>query len=211
MVVDSRDVELVGTAAVAAGLDGFALASNRLLVAAAHRGDQDAWEELVDRYSGLIEAVARKHRLGADDVGDVSQIVWLALLSNLGRLKDPERVGLWLHTTARRECLAAIRRSERDRPSWARSEDLVDELSSPAETVLRAERAQQVRLALEMMQEQCRVLLEMLLVREPPAHYAEISDHLSIAVGTIGPRRRRCLDKLRRFYCEIDGSARRVS
>jgi len=208
VVVDSRDPELLDDPVFSPPLKGFALASNRLLVAAAHRGDEGAWEELVERYSGLVEAVAGRHRLSDDDIGDVTQIVWLALLSNLDRLDDPERVGLWLHTTTRRECLAAIRRGDRDRPVAAQPDELLDEAPSPAEMVLRAERAQQIRLALAMMQKKCRVLLELLLVRDPPAPYSEISDQLSIAVGTIGPRRRRCLDKLRRCYRDIEGSSR---
>lgn len=200
MVVDSRNLELIDQPPEAPPISGFALASNKLLVAAADRGDREAWEELVDRYAGLIEGVTRVHRLGEQDANDVTQIVWLALLSNLGALHDPERVGLWLHTTARRECLAVIRRGERDRPLGIHSEALVDDSLSPAEAVLRAERAQHVRLALSMMHKQCRLLLELLILREPPARYTEVSDRLSIAVGTIGPRRRRCLNKLRRFY-----------
>ena len=35
--------------------------------------------------------------------------------------------------------------------------------------------------------------------RDPPVPYAEISARLGIPVGSIGPTRRRCLDKLRRY------------
>jgi DNA-directed RNA polymerase specialized sigma24 family protein len=36
------------------------------------------------------------------------------------------------------------------------------------------------------------------LTADPPLPYAEISARLGIPVGSIGPSRRRCLDKLRR-------------
>ena len=37
-----------------------------------------------------------------------------------------------------------------------------------------------------------------LLIKDPPVPYAQISAELGIPVGSIGPNRRRCLDKLRR-------------
>ena len=37
-----------------------------------------------------------------------------------------------------------------------------------------------------------------LALEDPPVPYAEISARLGIPVGSIGPTRRRCLDKLRR-------------
>lgn len=44
----------------------------------------------------------------------------------------------------------------------------------------------------------CQRLLA-LLVEDPPVPYAEISSRLGIAVGSIGPMRGRCLDRLRRY------------
>src|SRR3954447_6349402 len=87
------------------------------LVAAAAEGDQVAWNGLVDRFNGLVWSVARAHRLGAADASDVVQTTWLRLVENLGRLQDPERVGAWLATTARRECLRTLRQSARQVPT----------------------------------------------------------------------------------------------
>ena len=80
-------------------------------------GDQDAWEAIVDRFSGLVWATARAHRLSRADAADVAQTTWLRLVENLDRIRDPERLGGWLATTARRESLRAIRRGTREEPT----------------------------------------------------------------------------------------------
>ena len=83
------------------------------LVNAAAAGDQRAWNRLVQEFGTMIWAIARAHRLRDADAADVSQATWLALLQHLKRLNDPARVGAWLATTARRECLRVLRGGER--------------------------------------------------------------------------------------------------
>jgi hypothetical protein len=73
------------------------------LVARAGAGDQVAWDQLVDRYGGLVWAVARAHGLGPADASDVSQVTWLLLTQHLGSLQQPEGLGDWLLRTAARE------------------------------------------------------------------------------------------------------------
>jgi len=80
-----------------------ALAGTCELVARANTGDQVAWDQLVERYCGLVWAVARAHGLGPADAGEVSQVTWLLLAQHLGALQQPERLGSWLLGTATRE------------------------------------------------------------------------------------------------------------
>ena len=87
------------------------------LVRAAATGDRQAWDELVDRYSGLLWSIAIAYRLGRADAADVVQTVWLRLLENLERLRDPDRVGAWLATTARRECQRSLAQTRRMLPT----------------------------------------------------------------------------------------------
>lgn len=183
--------------------DGRSLdaATSAELVARANAGDRLAWEALVDRYAGLVESVAVKHRLDRDDLNDVAQITWLRLTQHLGRLHDPDRVGLWLHTTATRECRHLLARSGRAIPTDL--DDGPDPADLPDELVATAERAHHLRAALDRLPGPCRTLLEMMLVRDPPAPYKEISERCDIAVGSIGSRRQRCLAHLRRLYNEI--------
>jgi DNA-directed RNA polymerase specialized sigma24 family protein len=73
------------------------------LVARASAGEQGAWDQLVERYGGLVWAVARAHHLSPQDAGEVSQVTWLLLAQHLGALQQPERLDVWLLRTATRE------------------------------------------------------------------------------------------------------------
>lgn len=79
------------------------------LMRAAGDGDQAAWNAIVDRFSGLVWSVARAHRLSGAEAADVTQTTWLRLVENLDRISDPDRLGGWLATVARRECLRHLR------------------------------------------------------------------------------------------------------
>jgi DNA-directed RNA polymerase specialized sigma24 family protein len=85
------------------GDDTAAWAGTSELVARASSGDQGAWDQLVERYGGMVWAVARARGLGPHDGGDVSQVTWLLLTQHLAALKEPERLGVWLLRTALRE------------------------------------------------------------------------------------------------------------
>jgi RNA polymerase sigma factor (sigma-70 family) len=83
------------------------------LVARAASGDAGAWDRLVEEFGGIIWAAARAHRLSDVDAADVFQTTWLRLVENLESIRDPTRLGAWLATTSRRECLSVIRRGAR--------------------------------------------------------------------------------------------------
>src|SRR4051794_32658202 len=78
------------------------------LLAAAAAGSQVAWNEIVSRYTNLLWAIGRTHRLDTATINDVIQTTWLRLIENLGRIHDPARLAGWLATTARRECLSVL-------------------------------------------------------------------------------------------------------
>ena len=168
------------------------------LVAAAARGDQGAWDALVDRFAGLVWSVARAHRLSAADAADVSQTTWLRLVEHLDRLRDPEHVGGWLATTARHEALRVLRRGGRESSQDTTDLDLEDvRTPRPEDAALLRERDTLLWQALDGLGDRCRVLLRALAASPPPS-YAEISSALAMPVGSIGPTRARCLDHLRR-------------
>ena len=87
------------------------------LVREAARGDQAAWATIVDRFQGLVWATARAHRLSGADAADAAQTTWLRVVENLDRIREPERLGAWIATTARHECLRLIRLSARVVPT----------------------------------------------------------------------------------------------
>ena len=83
----------------------IATCSVATLVHAAGDGNQEAWAELVRRFGGMIASVGRRYGLSQADIGELQQTTWLRLVENLHRIKQPERVGGWLATTASRQSL----------------------------------------------------------------------------------------------------------
>jgi RNA polymerase sigma factor (sigma-70 family) len=167
------------------------------LVRRATEGDRGAWERLVDKYARLIWAITRDFKLGESDAADVAQATWLRLLEHIDRIEYPERVGSWLAATARNECLRSL--AARKRVVLAHDEVTLEGVAGHEpdvdEGLLAAERAQVVREALTHLPRRWQQMLE-LLMADPPASYAEISDQLGLPVGSIGPTRRRCLARL---------------
>jgi RNA polymerase sigma factor (sigma-70 family) len=175
----------------------MATSGNADLLARAATGDAGSWDAIVDRYARLVWAVARGFRLGEADAADVAQATWLRLVENLDRIRDPERLGPWLATTARREALAVLRRAG---PRAVAVDDLdtVAAADEPAEQrILRDERDVQLWRAFGSLPGRCQKLLRLLLA-DPAPSYAEASAALDLPVGSIGPTRARCLDTLRR-------------
>ena len=79
------------------------------LVTRARTGEKQAWDALVERYAPLIWSVCRRYRLGGADAGDVGQTVWLRLLEQLDKIRDPAALPGWLATTTQRECGRVLR------------------------------------------------------------------------------------------------------
>ena len=169
------------------------------LVTRARTGDKQAWDTLVERYAPLIWSICRRHQLGAD-AEDISQNVWLRLVGQLDKIREPAALPGWLATTTRRECLrllGAARRPLAD-GNVVDAEAITDEQARTAEEdLLAAERHDALREAFRDLPPGDQQLI-LLLIEDPPVPYAEISARLGIPTGSIGPTRRRCLDKLRR-------------
>jgi len=170
------------------------------LVARAKAGDRRAWDALVERYAPLIWSICRRHRLGQADADDVAQSVWLRLVDQLDRVRDPAALPGWLATTARRECLRVLGATQGPRATMYALdvETLPDERASLADQgLLAAERHAALREAFDQLPPNGKQLIS-LLIADPPLPYADISARLGIPVGSIGPNRSRYLDKMRR-------------
>jgi RNA polymerase sigma factor (sigma-70 family) len=168
------------------------------LVRHAADGDTAAWERLVEQYARLIWSITGEFKLVESDAADVVQTTWLRLLEHINRIQYPDRVGSWLASTARHECLRSLAARKRI-VLGSDEDDLVDKAAGGPdvdERLLKDERAQSVREALSLLPRRSQRLLE-LLMADPPTSYTEISDELGIPVGSIGPTRGRCLERLR--------------
>ena len=170
------------------------------LVARARSGDRQAWDALVERYAPLIWSICRRHRLGRADADDVGQSVWLRLLNQLDRIREPAALPGWLSTTTRRECLHVLSAAQGPHATiYALDvESLPDQRAGTADQeLLAAERHAALRAAFTQLPPNGQQLLA-LLTADPPTPYADISAQLGIPVGSIGPTRSRYLDKIRR-------------
>lgn len=184
-----------GMAAAARGEHETDLAQ---IVHRAAAGDRHAWEQLVEQYERLIWSLTSQFRLSQSDASDVAQATWLRLLEHIHQIEQPDRIGSWLATTARRECLRRIAAGKRsvlvdDHDAF---DSVIAYMPAVDERLLADERADEVRRAMSRLPWRWRRLLE-LLMADPPASYAEISDELGLPMGSIGPTRGRCLDRLR--------------
>lgn len=177
------------------------------IVLAAAEGDAVAWSALVRRYGNLVMAIARRCRLGDADVAEVHQATWLRMVENIGRIEQPDRVGAWLATTARRESLRIARARGRftfDHDGLAQRPDAA---ATPVDAgPIRDERAAAVRRAFSMLPPHCQRLLDVLVKDDAPS-YKIISEQLEMPVGSIGPTRGRCLERLRRIMEELGTDA----
>jgi RNA polymerase sigma factor (sigma-70 family) len=169
------------------------------LVLRAADGEQHAWNEIVERYAPLVYGICTKYRLGSHDIEDVGQTVWLLLVEHLGQLREPAALPGWLATTTAHECQRVVKAASRS--EWRRTEQddslrFVDDTAIDEE-ILMAERNAELRALFAELPARCQRLLA-LLISDPPHSYAMIHEALGIPIGSIGPQRARCLDRLRR-------------
>lgn len=170
------------------------------LVDAASAGDKQAWEELIRRFGGLVWSVARAHGLSRTDAADVSQTAWLRLVEHLHRIHNPDRVGAWLASTARHEALRMLRRANRQLPvdDHAQLEPAEPTVATPEGQALATERSELLWRAFETLPTNCQRLLRVLMA-DPPPSYQEAAVALGMPIGSIGPTRGRCLQRLRQL------------
>lgn len=174
------------------------------LVRSAVDGDAAAWKSLVEGLSPLVWSVVRAHRLSDADGHEVYQTTWFRFAQHLARIREPDKAGAWLASTARHECLKVIRSLTRLMPTDDPqvldriSDDRTPEQSliDSEEAAAQAERIRQLWQEFEELGDRCRQLLRVLMASPPPS-YIEVSAALGIAVGSIGPLRQRCLRRLR--------------
>jgi RNA polymerase sigma-70 factor (ECF subfamily) len=165
------------------------------LVARCRLGDEEAWRELVERFSRYVYAIAvQGFRLPQQDADDVFQEVFARVYERLDSLREDEAVRPWIAQLTRRLCIDRLRSGSRE------SDADLDELPEvPADDVLTAlEEAFDVHEAMAELPENCRQILDRFFARDES--YRTIGDTLGLPAGTIASRISRCLDKLREAF-----------
>ena len=145
----------------------------------------------------MLWAIAARHRLSAADSADVFQTTWLRLVEHMDTIRDPAAVGGWLATTARHECVRVLRQAQRQVPVGDELPEQRDEAWEPVARLMVAERDAALRDAVGRLRASDQALLET-LTADPVLSYQEISEMLGLPIGSIGPTRARCLQRLRR-------------
>ena len=173
----------------------LARATHGELLSLAASGDRAAWTALVERFSQMVWSIARSFRLDDATAKDVSQTVWLRLVENLHRIDDPERLPGWLATTCRREAIRVKGMRDRVVPTDFQY-DIPDETPSLESMFVEDEEAREVVAAFGTLSEDCQQLLR-LLTTEPPLSYEEIAELVGRPIGSLGPTRSRCLERLK--------------
>jgi len=169
------------------------------LVKRAGNGDKQAWDALVERYAPLIWSISQGQRLSSADADEVGQRVWLQLVNQLDMIRDSASLPAWLATTTQRECVGLHQATCRSRAldHEQDAEHIAEQQAGMLEDELAAERHAALREAFTHLTPCCQHLIAV-LIEDPPVPDAQISARLGIPVASIGPSRRRCLEKLRR-------------
>jgi RNA polymerase sigma factor (sigma-70 family) len=173
------------------------LPETRELLRSATRGDDAAWNEIVQRYRGLVGAVVRSYRLQDADARDAEQRTWLRLVEHRSSVRDPERLGGWLATTAARECLRILRECRNV------STDELDALATPEpgveERVVDADTVERLWKIVAELPPRGRTIMRELFAEEPRP-YSEVARVTGIPIGSLGPSRARLIERVRRSF-----------
>ena len=174
------------------------------LVQACRQGDESAWETIVYKYQNLLFSIPLRAGLRRDLAADVLQDVFTTLFQKLDTLEKPEYLRAWLVTTAQHKTLHLIQRESRgggkprsiDEMEETVGFEVPDKAILPDERLIQLEKEKQIETALTEIDARCRQLLTLLYLEKEQMPYAEIAEFLGIPLGSIGPTRARCLEKL---------------
>ena len=172
------------------------VASDAALVARCRAGEDEAWRELVERFSRYVYAITvQVFGLGEHDAEDVFQEVFARTYERLDSLRDDAAVRPWLAQLTRRLCIDCLRTGARETP-----EEIEPLLGGIEERIAQLDEALDVREALMQLSSDCREILDRFFARDQS--YRTICEELAIPFGTIASRISRCLERLR---TELEG------
>jgi RNA polymerase sigma factor (sigma-70 family) len=168
-------------------------------------GEREALDDLVRLLSPMLWQVVRASGLDAATSEDVVQTTWLTLVRSGDSIAQPRAVAGWLCTAARRESWRVARQSTRQRP--VEDETIARRLPvepAPETRVVLDDDNARLWDCLHKLSERCQRLLRIVAAESRP-DYSAIATELDMPVGSIGPTRGRCLDKLRRELVNAGG------
>ena len=179
-------------------------AEDTRLVKECLRGEENAWSELLSKYKNLIFSIPIKYGFTQEEASDVFQSVCLDLFNELVTLREPRALAGWLIRITHNTCFHFMKDKRHYREQEEDQPDPAIPVEEMPENILRElEREQLLRGAVRALGARCQRLVEMLFFESPPRPYDDIAKSLTLATGSIGFIRARCLQKLRRTLVDI--------
>lgn len=176
--------------------------ADHALIAACRRGQESAWSELVDRYGRLVYSIPRRYGMTDADCDDVFQSVFTIAFRSLHSLADESRLAAWLITVTHRECWRiGKRRNPGADPEFAEHFESLH--APPEQDVTEWEERHLVRRALAELGGSCEKLLSALFMEPSERSYEQIARDLGMKVGSLGPTRARCFEKLEKILIRL--------
>jgi len=176
--------------------------SDAELVKLCRSGNENAWNELVERYQRLIFAIPRRAGLSEEQASDVFQEVFMTLFEKLNEIEQPERIRSWLVTTAKFKTWGTVRgekgfyKPETEEEMEQEMASLPDKSPLADDVLVELEQQHLIRTALKELEERCQKILSMIYLRDSAASYAEVAQAIGVGETSISPLRARCLKKL---------------
>lgn len=159
-------------------------------------GDLDALDELVRSTTPRLWQLVRTYGLEPHTAEDVVQTTWMALVQHRDSIDRPTSIHAWLTTTTRREAWHTARSADRTvvtDVALLGSQRFSDGAEQEAQAVWEHQRLWE---AVSRLPHPCPRLLRAVAFEDRPG-YRRIARELDMPVGSLGPTRGRCLDKLR--------------
>lgn len=154
------------------------------------QGNDEAWRELVDRFSQKVYSVTYHFTLKREDAEELSQEIFLKIFENLNRYDGSFPLIAWIVSLSRNLCIDRYRRRKREKSFRFVSDDAVLPLlrsaDDPSADALRKERTKLLFSALAEIPED---LAEILVLRDLDGlAYEEIGQALELPDGTVKSR-----------------------
>lgn len=184
--------------------------SDLALAEKARRGDDEAFETIVNRYSRLIYNIALRSADSPEDAADITQETFLKAWRSLSSFRGDCALSTWLcrialncscdHARAskRHFTLSLTVPEEEDGKEWDLPETNVQAL--PEEEIARREEIDAVRQAIAALPEEQRIIVTMRDITG--LSYAEIADTLDLEMGTVKSRLNRARAAIKNFLLQ---------
>ncbi len=163
--------------------------------------DPACWSQLVHRLSPLVYTVANKSGLQPTEAEDCAQQTWTALYQSRHKIKDPNRIPVWLIRVASREATRIIKSRSRHQSEQPELPEHSEGL--PDRELELLESAAILKQGMELLGDRCHKLLDAIFLAPEKKKYADIARDLGIPANSLGPTRTRCLNKLRKILEEL--------